>query len=62
MSTQSFASHVGYVLRQNPVTMIAFAMLAGLIFCAVFGPALAPYDPLASSDRITIWGETYLAV
>lgn len=49
---QSFAAHVGYVLRQNPVTMIAFGMLGFLIFCAVFGPALVPYDPLASSDVI----------
>lgn len=51
-SSQSFAAHVGYVLRQNPVTLIAFSLLAGLIFCAVFGPMLAPYDPLASSDAI----------
>ena len=32
--------------------MIAFGMLAFLILCALFGPALVPYDPLASSDRI----------
>lgn len=51
-SSQSFAAHVGYVLRQNPVTLIAFSLFAGLIFCAVFGPMLAPYDPLASSDAI----------
>ncbi|MEM1075503.1 MAG: ABC transporter permease [Pseudomonadota bacterium] len=49
---QSFLGHVGYVLRQNPVTMVAFGMLAALIVCAIFGPALVPYDPLASSDRI----------
>jgi len=47
--SQSFVSHIGYVLGQNPVTMIAFAMLGALIFCALFGPALVPYDPLASS-------------
>jgi peptide/nickel transport system permease protein len=51
-SSQSFATHVGYVLRQNPVTLMAFSLLAGLIFCAVLGPMLAPYDPLASSDAI----------
>ena len=49
---QSFVSHVSYVLRQNPVTMIAIAMLGALIICAVFGPSLVPYDPLASSDQI----------
>ena len=51
-SSQSIAEHIGYVLRQNPVTLIAFSLLAGLIFCAVLGPMLAPYDPLASSDAI----------
>ncbi|MEL6452157.1 MAG: ABC transporter permease [Pseudomonadota bacterium] len=50
--TQGFVSHVGYVLRQNPVTLVAFVMLAALIVCALFGPALVPYDPLASSDRV----------
>ncbi|MGV6848930.1 MAG: ABC transporter permease [Marinibacterium sp.] len=47
-----FVDHVGYVLRQNPVTMIAFGMLGFLIFCAVFGPAIVPYDPLASGTEI----------
>jgi peptide/nickel transport system permease protein len=50
--TDSFARHVGYVLRQNPVTMLAFGMLAFLILCAVMGPALVPYDPLASGKDI----------
>ncbi|MEM9813371.1 MAG: ABC transporter permease [Pseudomonadota bacterium] len=51
-ATQSFAGHVGYVLRQNPITMIAFGMLAFLLFCAAFGPSLVPYDPLASGAEI----------
>ncbi|MEC9431712.1 MAG: ABC transporter permease [Pseudomonadota bacterium] len=40
--------HIVYVLKDNPVTMLAFAMFAVLILAAVFGPALAPYDPLAT--------------
>ncbi len=52
VAQHSFVSHVAYVLRQNPVTLIAFTLLAALIVCAVFGPALVPYDPLASSDTI----------
>jgi len=48
----SLVSHIGYVLGQNPVTMIAFTMLGGLVFCAIFGPSLVPYDPLASSEVI----------
>ncbi len=52
VAQHSFVSHVAYVLRQNPVTLIAFTLLAALIVCAVFGPALVPYDPLASSNTI----------
>ncbi|MGG7565162.1 ABC transporter permease [Rhodovulum sp. DZ06] len=43
-------AHVGYVLRSNPVTALAFAMLAFFLGCAIFGPALAPYDPLESNS------------
>lgn len=41
--------HMVYVLRDNPVTMLAFAMLAFFLGCALFGPALVPYDPLATN-------------
>ncbi len=41
--------HIVYVLRENPVTLIAFAMLAFFLGCAFFGPALVPYDPLATN-------------
>ena len=45
---QSAFGHVVYVLKDNPVTLIAFAMFALLILMAIFGPSLVPYDPLAS--------------
>ncbi|MDF1731400.1 MAG: ABC transporter permease [Minwuia sp.] len=41
-------SHIGYVLRGNPVTLLSFVMFAVLIIAAVLGPLLVPYDPLAS--------------
>ncbi len=41
--------HVLYVLRSNPVTMAAFAMLAVLLLAALVGPGLVPYDPLATN-------------
>ena len=41
--------HILYVLKDNPVTMLAFAMLAFFLGCAFFGPALVPYDPLATN-------------
>jgi peptide/nickel transport system permease protein len=40
--------HAGYVLAENPVTAAAFALFTFLVLCAVLGPALVPYDPLAS--------------
>src|SRR6516225_4421102 len=40
--------HVGYVLGENPVTAAAFALFTLLVLSAVLGPALVPYDPLAS--------------
>ncbi|MEM7377424.1 MAG: ABC transporter permease [Pseudomonadota bacterium] len=40
--------HLVWVLRANPVTLMAFGLFLGLIVLAVFGPALAPYDPLQS--------------
>lgn len=41
--------HILYVLRGNPVTLIAFGMFALLIFSAVFGAALVPFDPLQTN-------------
>lgn len=40
--------HIVYVLRDNPVTLIAFVMLGVILFAGLFGPYLAPHDPLAS--------------
>ena len=46
---ESFWLHAGHVLRGNPVTLLAFVLLAGLVLVAVLGPWLAPYDPLESN-------------
>ncbi|MEO1530792.1 MAG: ABC transporter permease [Pseudomonadota bacterium] len=43
--------HILYVLRSNPVTLIAFAMLAFLLGCAIFGPLIVPYDPLLTNAQ-----------
>lgn len=47
--TDSTFAHVVYVLRSNPVTLLAFAMFAVLLVTALFGPMLVPYDPLQSN-------------
>lgn len=41
--------HARYILGENPVTAFAFALLVLIIFAAVFGPSIVPYDPLASN-------------
>lgn len=47
--SSSTLGHTLYVLKGNPVTLIAFAMFAVIVLLAIFGPMLVPYDPLASN-------------
>ena len=40
--------HVRYVLGENRVTAVAFALLIFIVAAALLGPYVVPYDPLAS--------------
>ncbi|HEY8335409.1 MAG TPA: ABC transporter permease [Tardiphaga sp.] len=40
--------HTRYILGENRVTAFAFGLLVLIVFAAVFGPAIVPWDPLAS--------------
>jgi peptide/nickel transport system permease protein len=40
--------HVRHVLSDNPVTLLAAALFALFTLLALAGPAIVPYDPLAS--------------
>src|SRR5829696_2781933 len=40
--------HSRYVLGENRVTAFAFGLLVVILFAAIFGPYIVPYDPLAS--------------
>lgn len=40
--------HARYILGENRVTAFAFGLLVLIVFAAVFGPAIVPWDPLAS--------------
>jgi peptide/nickel transport system permease protein len=44
----SFFRHARYVISENPVTGIAFGLFLLIAICAIFGPWIAPFDPLAS--------------
>ncbi len=39
--------HARYILSENLVTAFAFGLLILIIFLAIFGPWIVPYDPLA---------------
>ncbi|HAP10481.1 MAG TPA: peptide ABC transporter permease, partial [Afipia sp.] len=41
--------HARYILGENLVTAFAFGLLVLIVFAAVFGPSIVPYDPLASN-------------
>ena len=46
--------HVKYVATENPVTLGAFILFSGFVILALFGPWIAPYDPLASDGSAAL--------
>src|SRR5258708_28491372 len=46
--------HSGYVLGENRVTAFAFGLLIVILFAALFGPYVVPYDPLASDTAAAL--------
>ncbi|HEY9887849.1 MAG TPA: ABC transporter permease [Candidatus Obscuribacterales bacterium] len=46
--------HTRYVISENPVTFGAFALFLILVLFAIFGEAIAPYDPLASNAAVAL--------
>lgn len=45
---------LGHVASENPLSLVAAALLAGFVFVAVFGAALAPHDPFATNAAATL--------
>ena len=41
-------AHFRYVMASNPVTLLAFVLLTGMVLIAIIGPWLVPHDPLAT--------------
>src|SRR5437762_5922902 len=46
--------HTKYVLGENRVTGFAFGLLVIILFAAIFGPYVVPYDPLASDTAAAL--------
>ena len=46
--------HARYVLSENPVTGLAFGLFALFLVAAIFGPLLAPYNPLQSNAAMAL--------
>ena len=47
--TTTALRHSIWILRGNPLTGVAAAGVLSLIFTAIFGPWIVPYDPIASN-------------
>ncbi len=46
--------HVRYVATDNPVTLGAFGLFLFFVMLAIFGPWIAPYDPLMSDTKAAL--------
>ena len=47
-------AHARHVVGENPVTGFSFGLLLFLVLCALLGPSLVPYDPLASDTAAAL--------
>ena len=52
--SNSIFSHARYVMTENPVTGLSFVLFALIAVCALIGPHIVPYDPLASDTAATL--------
>lgn len=50
----SLFSHAHYVMTENPVTGLSFVLFALIALCALIGPYIVPFDPLASDTAATL--------
>ena len=52
----SLIAHGRHIIAENPVTGLAFGLFALIVFAAVSGPWIVPYDPLASNTSVALQG------
>jgi peptide/nickel transport system permease protein len=46
--------HARHVVTGNPITGFSFTLFVLLLICALLGPYLAPYDPLATNTAVAL--------
>ena len=46
--------HFRYVMGENSVTVFAFSLFSLIVFMAILGPWITPYDPLATNAANTL--------
>src|SRR3954467_3141928 len=52
--SNSIFQHMRYVMAGNPVTGLSFGLFMMIALCALIGPYIVPYDPLASDTAATL--------
>lgn len=52
--SESFLSQFIYVVTSNRVTLFALCLFSMIVFIAIFGPWIAPYDPLQTNSAIAL--------
>ncbi len=43
-----------YAFGENPLTVLAVVIFLVLTLCAIFGPSLVPFDPLATNSDMRL--------
>ena len=54
VESNSIFRHARYVIAENPVTGLAFALFMLIALAALLGPYIVPHDPLASDTAATL--------
>jgi peptide/nickel transport system permease protein len=50
----AMVKHARYVIGENPVTGLAFALFVLIMLAALIGPTIVPHDPLASDTAVAL--------
>ncbi len=54
VENNSIFRHALYVVSENPVTGLSFGLFLLIALCALFGPYIVPFDPLASDTAAAL--------